>query len=89
MDLVPGLTALGLRSGLLQDVSSLRHEAIIEVDEEGTEGAAAAAAVVAGTSVKQRFRATRPFLFALRDNPSGLLLFLGKITSPSSLGRPS
>ena len=61
------------------------HQAFVEVNEEGTEAAAATGVAVGLTSVPQVtvFRADRPFLFAIQDTETGLLLFLGKIVDPT------
>jgi len=71
----------GTRSLFIQDVV---HEAFVAVDEKGTEAAAATAVVVGRTSIPERatFRADRPFLVVIRDNPTGTVLFLGQVTSP-------
>ena len=64
------------------------HKAFIEVNEEGTE--AAAATVVGGpTSVPpppKVFKADHPFLFVLRDRKSGAILFMGRVNDPASQG---
>jgi serpin B len=54
------------------------------VDEKGTEAAVATAVIVGRTSVPEQatFTADRPFLFVIRDNPTGAVLFLGQVTSP-------
>lgn len=71
----------GTRTLFIQDVV---HQAFVAVDEKGTEAAAATAVVVGRTSVPERatFTANRPFIVAIRDNPTGALLFLGQVTSP-------
>jgi serpin B len=73
----------GTRSLYIQDVI---HEGFIAVDERGTEAAAATAVVVGRTSVPEpaTLRADRPFLFAIRDNPTGAILFLGRVSDPSA-----
>jgi len=63
------------------------HEAFVEVDEEGTEAAAATAVVMAsrGAAAPQTpstFRADHPFLFMIRDLESGTILFLGRVNDP-------
>lgn len=65
------------------------HQANLEIDEAGTE-AAAASAVVGGTTGSGgppdptvTFTVDRPFLFVLRDRPTGAILFIGRITDPS------
>ena len=63
------------------------HQANVDVDEKGTEAAAATAVVMAPTASpfapepKQPvvFRADHPFLFLIRENRSGVILFLGRV----------
>jgi len=69
-------------------ISEVIHQANIDVDEAGTEAAAATAVIVGVTggpppeTVELRF--DRPFLFALRDIETGALLFLGMVGDPSA-----
>jgi len=70
-------------------VSAVLHKAFVEADEEGTEAAAATAAVMAmgrRVSVERPvvFRADHPFLFAIRDRASGAIVFLGRVADPTS-----
>jgi serpin B len=65
------------------------HKAFVKADEKGTEAAAATAAVMARVSgmpmaPPEEFKADHPFLFLIRDNASGLVLFLGRVSDPSS-----
>merc|ERR1712045_942551 len=63
------------------------HQAFIEVNEEGTEAAAATAAVVGLRTAQQRkreFFADRPFLFAVYDFAHGVTLFAGKVVNPNN-----
>ncbi|XP_071547380.1 leukocyte elastase inhibitor-like isoform X2 [Panulirus ornatus] len=66
-------------------VSNVIHKAFLEVNEEGSE-AAAATGVVAATRMLIRpippFIADHPFIFYLRDQRSGLLLFAGRLVKP-------
>lgn len=68
-------------------ISKVFHKAFVKVDEKGTEAAAATAAVmaVAGAAPMEpkRFHADHPFLFVIRDNTSGLVLFMGRVADPS------
>jgi serpin B len=66
-------------------ISDVVHQANIEVDEKGTTAAAATAVVMRGTSVPDHvtLQVDRPFLFALRDGPTGTILFLGRVSDPS------
>lgn len=60
------------------------HKAFIAVDEEGTE-AAAATAVDMEDSVDpemKTFYADHPFVFLIRHNATGAILFMGRLTSP-------
>lgn len=74
----------------LLTLSEVVHKAFVEVNEEGTEAAAATAAVVSLTSMRiepptPTFRADRPFLFLIRDNQSGTILFMGRVLKPAAL----
>ncbi len=67
-------------------ITAVIHKAFVEVNEEGTE-AAAATAVVMGTKsapVYQpvQFVADRPFFFVIRDLATGSILFMGRVTDP-------
>jgi serpin B len=74
-------------------ISAVIHKAYVDVDEEGTEAAAATAVVHrnAATGFHQMppppppiiFRADHPFMFLIRDNRSGSILFIGRVTNPS------
>jgi serpin B len=76
-------SAINGRPGLF--ISAVVHSAFVEVQEEGTE-AAAATGVVMTRSLPQvhRVAADRPFIFAIRDRESGALLFLGRLVDPSA-----
>jgi serine protease inhibitor len=70
-------------------VSDVFHKAFVEVSEKGTEAAAATAIVVKMTeSVEVRlpkqfnFVANRPFVYLIRDNESGTVLFMGQYAQP-------
>jgi serpin B len=70
-------------------ISAVVHKAFVDVNEEGTEAAAATGVVVGITSAPLRpqpvvFRADRPFLFLIRHNPSGTVLLLGRLLNPQS-----
>jgi serpin B len=77
-------------SGITTDeqlyITAVVHQANIDVDEKGTEAAAATAVAVGATSALPEsvtLRVDRPFLFALRDVPTGAVLFLGRVVDPS------
>ncbi|MDQ7781194.1 MAG: serpin family protein, partial [Planctomycetota bacterium] len=65
-------------------ISAVLHKAFVEVNEEGTEAAAATVVVVRATSVRERltFRADHPFVFLIRDLRSGSILFMGRVVNP-------
>ena len=71
-------------------ISGVFHKAWGEVNEEGTEAAAATAVAITALAARQPaapppvFRADHPFLFLIRDTRSGSLLFLGRLSNPSS-----
>jgi serpin B len=60
------------------------HKAFIEVTEEGTEAAAATAAAIRTTSMPPQFIADHPFLFLIRENSTGTILFIGRVMNPST-----
>jgi serpin B len=67
-------------------ISKVAHKAFVEVNEEGTEAAAATADIVKAKKSAPRdppmFRADHPFVFLIRDNRSGNILFLGRLVNP-------
>ncbi len=65
-------------------VSTVLHKAFVDVNEEGTEAAAATGIAVASFAVRRslRFTVDHPFLFLIRDASTGSLLFLGRIVDP-------
>jgi serpin B len=66
-------------------LSAVVHKAFVDVNEEGTEAAAATGVVAKReAAVLQRliFRADHPFLFLIRDVHSGSILFLGRLSQP-------
>jgi serpin B len=67
-------------------VSAVVHKAYVDVNEEGTEAAAATGVVVRTLSSRPpppEFRADHPFVFLIRDNHSGSVLFLGRVANPA------
>lgn len=66
-------------------ISRVKHKTYVKVNEEGTEAAAATSVEVGITSVPQRFTMVvdRPFFFAIRDDATGTVLFLGAIVDPA------
>jgi hypothetical protein len=74
-------------------LSHLFHKAWGQVNEAGTEAAAATIGVVGTTSIgggePPVFRADHPFLFLIRDTRTGSVLFLGRLTNPSPDAAPA
>src|SRR5690606_38607749 len=64
-------------------LSSVLQKTFVEVNEEGTEAAVATSVGVSVTSLPPTMRIDRPFLFAIRENFSGAILFLGKVADPA------
>jgi len=100
-DLVPACTALGMKDAFAPAaadftgmgwpkgklwISQIKHKAFVEVNEEGTEAAAATAVEMATKSISMDpvFKADHPFIFMIRDNSTGSLLFMGRIANPAS-----
>jgi serpin B len=98
-DLVDLLKALGMTSAFISGVAdfsgmdgtqnlfigSVVHKAFIDVAERGTEAAAATGVVMSKASLPMGLtvRADRPFLYFLRDQPTGAILFMGRVLDPS------
>ncbi|HEX8214537.1 MAG TPA: serpin family protein, partial [Allosphingosinicella sp.] len=92
--LVPELKALGMRraftnmaqfGGMAEAplrLADVIHQTFLLVDEKGTEAAAVTAGLMEQVSMPRQFHADRPFFFAIRDNRSGSLLFIGRIETP-------
>jgi serpin B len=73
----------GVRDLFIGDVL---HKAFVAVDEAGTEAAAATVVIMELTSIQEgaplEFRVDRPFLFVIRDIPTGTILFVGRVMNP-------
>jgi serpin B len=79
----------GIATGEPLALSAVIHKAFVDVNEKGTEAAAATAAMIHTTSAalepkKAVFRADHPFFFAIRDNGTGSLLFAGRLVNPQA-----
>ena len=66
-------------------ITSVKHKTFVEVNEEGTEAAAVTSVMVSLTSIQpaNEFRADHPFIFAIRENSTGAIMFTGKVADPS------
>jgi serpin B len=93
------LKALGMESAFSQGanfsnmtsaqvaINEVKHKTFVEVNEEGTEAAAATSVGVAFTSAQMpqepfQMIVDRPFFCAIRDNQTGTVLFMGSIREP-------
>lgn len=68
-------------------IQAALHKAFVEVNEEGTEAAAATAIGIGVTSLPLQpplFRADHPFIFIIQDSETGNILFMGKVTNPAA-----
>jgi serpin B len=98
--LVKTLSALGMPLGFSEaadfsgitaaerlHIGAVEHVAEIKVEEKGTEAAAATGTGVVATSLQlteKHFDANRPFLFFVRDDKTGAVLFAGRLTNPAN-----
>jgi serpin B len=70
-------------------ISDVIHQAFVDINENGTEAAAATAVVMklAAAPVEREdvpvFRADHPFIFLIRDDKTGTILFMGRVTDPA------
>ncbi|HMQ16232.1 MAG TPA: serpin family protein, partial [Phycisphaerae bacterium] len=66
-------------------IGKVIHEACLDVNEEGSEAAAATAVVMTRTAIEPaaEFRADHPFLLLIRERESGAILFLGRLVNPA------
>jgi serine protease inhibitor len=102
LGLLPALRTLGVTRAFTREadftgisgqrplyLSDVVHQAYLDVNEEGTEAAAATATIMVAAALTRPRPAVevtvdRPFLFAIVDTGSGLPLFLGRITEPQA-----
>ncbi|MBV9793039.1 MAG: serpin family protein [Actinobacteria bacterium] len=100
--LIPVLRQLGVRDAFTDAadftgitraerllINEVVHQAYIDVDEQGTEAAAATAIGMRAMAIRRGpdpipFTVDRPFLFAITDTSTGLPLFLGQVARPST-----
>jgi serpin B len=101
LELKPALSALGMPVAFQVDkadfsgitgtrelaISAVVHKAFVEVEEKGTEAAAATGIVFGRAAVAAAppasFRADHPFFFLIRDLRTGSILFLGRLVRPA------
>ncbi|MDE0016444.1 MAG: serpin family protein [Candidatus Poribacteria bacterium] len=63
-------------------IGEVLHKAVVEVNEEGTEATAVTSVGIRATSAPPTFMANRPFFFAIRDNQTKTVLFMGTVVDP-------
>jgi serpin B len=93
----PGADFSGISTAEKLFISKVIHQAFVDVTEGGTEAAAATASLFrappgpgggGGGGPRVVFRADHPFLFLLRDQRTGSILFLGRVTDPLAISGP-
>jgi len=69
-------------------IGAVLHKAFVDVNEEGTEAAAATAVVGEGgeSAPPPTFRADHPFVFLIQEKQTGSILFAGRVTDPTEAG---
>jgi serpin B len=93
--LKPALSSLGMASAFNQAnfkpmglprgyIGNVIHEAVLDVDEEGTTAAAATAVVMRSHAIRRtiEMRVDHPFFCAIRDNDTGTIVFMGVVRDP-------
>lgn len=82
---IEGQADFGAIGGRVNYIADVVHKAFLDVDEQGTEAAAATAVVFADESAGPpplaEVKLDRPFVFAIRDVPTDTVLFLGRVVS--------
>jgi serpin B len=99
LDLAKALASLGMSTAFQTNadfsgmdgtgdlyLSSVIHQALVEVNETGTEAAAFTGVNTALAGIPEPFIADHPFLFLIREQGSGAILFLGRMVDPSKWG---
>lgn len=79
----------GMDGGHNLFISAALHKAFVEVNEQGTEAAAATGIAMGMLALPVQpieFRADHPFLFLIREKSTGSLLFVGRVTNPTVAG---
>jgi serpin B len=70
----------GITGGIA--INEVTHKTFVDVNEEGTEAAAATSIDVILTSLPPSIRADKPFIFLIREKSSNTILFIGKLENP-------
>jgi len=98
----PTLEEMGMKKAFSEDadfsgmtgkkdlfISDVIHQAYVEVNEEGTEAAAATAVIMKLSAVLDEpktpvFNADHPFIYLIREKASGNILFIGRMSDPTA-----
>lgn len=74
----------GITGGMELNISDVIHKTFINVNEQGTEAAAATAVVLRekAVAVPMKFTADHPFMFLIVDASTQAILFMGRVTEP-------
>jgi serpin B len=72
----------GMATSSPGSIAHVTHKAFVDVNEEGTEAAAATAVVTVLSAYPPPFYANRPFVFLIRDKQHGTILFMGRVMKP-------
>jgi serpin B len=64
-------------------IANVIHKTYVQVDESGTEATAVTVQTVRTASMAERFIVDHPFIFLIRENGSGSILFVGRIVDPT------
>ncbi len=77
----------GMDGTMFLYIGAAIHQAVVEVNEEGTEAAAATGVVMRVKALPESpstFRADHPFIFLIRHNETGSILFMGRVADPTT-----
>jgi serine protease inhibitor len=72
----------GISTTLPLLITEVKHKTFVDVNEEGTEAAAATSVGIGYTSMPPSFIADKPFLFIIRERDTNTILFIGKVCDP-------
>ncbi|MFO7722778.1 MAG: serpin family protein [Bacteroidales bacterium] len=72
----------GISTTLPLLITEVKHKTFVDVNEEGTEAAAATSVGIGYTSMPPSFIADHPFLFIIRERDTNTVLFIGKVCDP-------
>jgi len=83
----PGADFSGMDGGRDLFITNIIHQAFVDVNEEGTEAAAATAVIMGKGAAPPEdyvpvFRADHPFIFFIQESETGSILFMGRVSEP-------